>query len=190
MEAGPYGSGRRRLRKGELRMPGSIEVTLVALVTAAGWSDFRTRRIPNWITVPGAALGFALQAWYGGFEGALASLTGAGLGLGIFIGLYFVGGMGAGDVKLFGAVGALVGPQALILVFVFTGLVGGIAALGLSLFRRRLRQTLNQTGELLLDLGRLRWQDARRASAAPDSLRLPYGIVIAGGTLVSLMVLH
>ena len=98
--------------------------------------------------------------------------------------------MGAGDVKLFGAVGALVGPQALILVFVFTGLVGGIAALGLSLFRRRLRQTLNQTGELLLDLGRLRWQDARRASAAPDSLRLPYGIVIAGGTLVSLMVLH
>ncbi|HYR90682.1 MAG TPA: prepilin peptidase [Terriglobia bacterium] len=171
-------------------MHSSIEITLLALVTAAAWSDLRIRRIPNWITVPGAALGFALQAWYGGFDGALASLSGAGLGLGIFIALYIAGGMGAGDVKLFGAVGALVGPQALVLVFVFTGLLGGIAAVALSLFRRRLRQTLKQTGELLMDLGRLRWQEARQASKTPDALRLPYGIVIAGGTLVSLVVLH
>ena len=99
-------------------MPGSIEIALVAVVTAAAWSDFRTRRIPNWITVPGAALGFAMQAFYGGLHGALASLTGAGLGLGVFIALYIAGGMGAGDVKLFSAVGALTGPQALILVFV------------------------------------------------------------------------
>src|SRR6266566_2834744 len=113
-------------------MPGSIEIALVAVVTAAAWSDFRTRRIPNWITVPGAALGFAMQAFYGGLHGALASLTGAGLGLGVFIALYIAGGMGAGDVKLFSAVGALTGPQALILVFVFTGLLGGIAAAALA----------------------------------------------------------
>ncbi|HEV8525716.1 MAG TPA: prepilin peptidase [Terriglobales bacterium] len=171
-------------------MPGSIELALVALVTAAAWSDFRTRRIPNWITVPGAALGFALQAWYGGFHGVLVSFAGAGVGLGIFIAMYIAGGMGAGDVKLFSAVGAFVGPQALILVFVFTGLLGGIAAVALSISRGRLRQTLGQTGELLLDLGRLRWQETRRASAAPDSLRLPYGVVIAVGTLVSLVILH
>jgi len=171
-------------------MPGSIQITLVALVTAAAWSDFRTSRIPNWITVPGAALGFVLQAWYGGIHGALASLAGAGLGLGIFIALYIAGGMGAGDVKLFSAVGALAGPQALIMVFVFTGLLGGIAALVLSVSRGRLRQTLGQTGMLLLDLGRLRWQEVRQSSGAPNSLRLPYGIVIAGGTLLSLMVLH
>lgn len=170
-------------------MPGSIEIALVALVTAAAWCDLRTRRIPNWITVPGAALGFALQALYGGVHGALVSLAGAGLGLGIFIALYVAGGMGAGDVKLFGAVGAFAGPQALILVFVFTGLLGGIAAAALAASRRRLRQTLEQTGELLLDLGRLRWQQLRGA-AAPDSLRLPYGAVIAGGTLLSLVVLH
>lgn len=173
-------------------MPGSIEIALVALVTAAAWSDLRTRRIPNWITVPGAALGFILQACYGGLHGALASLAGAALGLGIFLVFYMAGGMGAGDVKLFGAVGALTGPQVLILVFVFTGLLGGIAAVALAASRGRLRETLEQTRELLLDLGRLRWQEVRgtSAAAAPDSLRLPYGMVIAGGTLVALVLLH
>ena len=164
----------------------------MALVIAAAWSDLRTRRIPNWITVLGAALGFALQAFYSGLHGALASLAGAGLGLGVFVALYIAGGMGAGDVKLFSAVGALAGPQALILAFVFTGLLGGIAAVVLAASRRRLREKLEQTGELLLSLGRLRWQEVRGASAAatPDSLRLPYGAVIAGGTLLSLALLH
>ena len=173
-------------------MHSSIEISLIALVTAAAWSDLRTTRIPNWITVPGALLGFALQAWYGGLHGVLASLAGAGLGLGIFIALYIAGGMGAGDVKLFSAVGALVGPQALIVVFVFTGLLGGITAAGLAASRGRLRETLVRTGGLLLDFGRLRWQEVRDTSiaAGPNALRLPYGAVIAGGTLVSLVVLH
>lgn len=95
--------------------------------------------------------------------------------------------MGAGDVKLFSAVGAFAGPQALILVFIFTGLLGGIAALVLAASRRRLRQTLERTGALLVNLGR---RSGSAATAASDSLRLPYGAVIAGGTLVSLVVLH
>jgi prepilin peptidase CpaA len=171
-------------------MPGSIVFVLVALVAAAAWSDLQTRRIPNWITVPGALLGFALQAWHGGISGALASLAGAGLGLGIFIALYMAGGMGAGDVKLFGAVGAFVGPQALILVFVFTGLLGGIAAIALAASRGRLRETLERTGQMMLDWSRMRRQQGQQAldAAGSDSLRLPYGVVIAGGTLVSLVI--
>jgi prepilin peptidase CpaA len=173
-------------------VPSGIEITLIALVTAAAWSDLRTRRIPNWITIPGAALGFALQACYGGLHGVLLSLAGAGLGLGIFVAFYIAGGMGAGDVKLFSAVGALLGPQALILVFVFTGLLGGLAAATLAASRGRLRETLEQTGELLLGSGRLHRPEGREAVAAvgPDALRLPYGVVIAGGTLVSLVILH
>ena len=156
-----------------------IQVVLVVMVTIAAWSDLRTRRIPNWITAPGAVVGFVLQTWDGGFYGALAAMAGAGLGLGIFIVLYMAGGMGAGDVKLFSAVGALVGPQALILVFIFTGLLGGIAAAALAISRGRLRETLEKTGALALGV---------RTAATPDSLRLPYGAVIAAGTLVSLFV--
>jgi prepilin peptidase CpaA len=173
-------------------MPVIMEIALVALVISAAWSDLRTRRIPNWITVPGALMGFALQVWHAGLSGALASLAGAGLGLGIFMAFYMAGGMGAGDVKLFGAVGAFVGPQALIIVFVVTGLLGGIAAAVLAAARGRLRDTLERTGRLMLDWGRWRGKEGPEAldAADPDSLRLPYGAVIAGGTLVSLVVIH
>ena len=109
------------------------------------------------------------------------SLAGAVVGLAIFIPLYMLSGMGAGDVKLFSAVGALTGPQNLIIVFVFTGLLGGIAALALALSRGRLRETLERTRLLMFGV---------RSAAGPDSLRLPYGAVIAGGTLLSLVVLH
>ena len=68
--------------------------------------------------------------------------------------------MGAGDVKLFAAVGSLVGPQALVMVFVFTGLLGGLAA-----------------GVVVL------WRGSFRAT-------LPYGAVIAAGTLLSLVVVR
>src|SRR6266566_4226697 len=139
-------------------MPDSREIVLIALVTAAAWSDLRTKRIPNWITAPGAVLGFLLQVWHGGLHGALASLAGAGLGLAIFLVLYIAAGMGAGDVKLFSAVGAFVG-------------------LALAASPGRLRATFHRTGELLL--GR------SAASAGPGALRLPYGAVIAGGTLLA-----
>ena len=169
-------------------MPETLQVVLAAVVIAAAASDLRTGRIPNRITVPGAALGLALQGYHGGIHGTLAALAGAGLGLAIFMVLYLAGGMGAGDVKLFGAVGALVGPQALVWVFIFTGLLGGVAALALAMARGRLRQTLASTGQLMLSFGKLRWEEARQASSlhAPGALLLPYGAVIAGGALLFL----
>jgi len=172
-----------------LTMPAIIEIALIAFVCAAGWSDVRTRRIPNSITVSGAVVALVLHVLYSGMYGAIQSLGGAALGLAIFIALYAAGGMGAGDVKLFGAVGAFAGPQALILVFVFTGLLGGIAGVALALWRGRLRQTFSRSGEILMGVSRLRWHQVR-AAAGPDSLRLPYGAVIAGGTLLYLVVLR
>lgn len=178
-------------------MPATLQFALAAVVIVAAVSDLKTGRIPNWITVPGAALGLALHAYHGALQGALSSLVGTALGLGIFMILHLTGGMGAGDVKLFGAVGALVGPQALVWVFIFTGLLGGIAAIALAMARGRLRPTLAQTGQLLLSFGRrlprLRarhgWEEARQASLlhAPGALRLPYGAVIAAGALLFLV---
>jgi prepilin peptidase CpaA len=173
-------------------MPVALQIGLMAVVIAGAVCDLATRRIPNWITLPGALAGLALQAWHGGWHGALSSLAGAGLGFAIFLLLYLLGGMGAGDVKLFAAVGAFVAPASLPLVFVFTGLLGGLAAIVLSLARGRLREVLVRTASLLKNLALLRWQDVRRASRldAPGALRLPYGAVIAGGTLLFLAVSH
>ncbi len=162
-------------------MPTPIEITLITLVATAAWSDLRTRRISNWITVAGAVAGFALHVVYGGMYGGLQSVAGAALGLAIFIGFYVAGGIGAGDVKLFGAVGAFAGPAAMVVIFVFTGLLGGIAGVGLAVYRGRLRETLERTREVLR---------MRSMPGGPDALRLPYGAVIAGGTLISLVVLR
>ena len=162
-----------------------IQGVLIALVIASAWSDVRTRCIPNWLTVTGAVAGLALHFRQSDFPGAFSSIAGLILGLGIFMALYLAGGMGAGDVKLFGAVGALVGPQRLLLIFVLTGLLGGIAAVVLSLSRGRLGSTVQRTGELLLDLSR-----ARMPRTHEDPMRLPYGAVIAGGTLLSLFVIR
>src|SRR2546426_8746851 len=171
-----------------MKMPAAMVIGLIALVLLAAWSDVRTRRIPNSITVTGVATGLLLHIFYNGALGAVQSLGGAAFGVAIFLVFYIAGGMGAGDVKLFGAVGAFAGPQAMVMVFVFTALLGGVAALVLALWRRRLGETLIRTGEMLI--GRLRFKELRAAAAPPESLRLPYGAVIAGGTLFSLIVLR
>jgi prepilin peptidase CpaA len=171
-------------------MNDGIAPVLIFLVLAGAWSDVRTRKIPNWIPVSGVVSGLLLQSWHVGAQGAMTSIAGAALGFGIFVPMYILGGMGAGDVKLFSAVGALIGPQSLVLVFVLTGLLGGVAAVLLAVSRGRLRETLQRTGELMLDVSRLRWQQAKASSSAAGALRLPYGAVIAGGTLLALIVRH
>ena len=76
----------------------------------AGWLDWRTRKIPNWLTVSGFVAGLGIHTIVGGWHGALASLQGAGLALLVLLPLVLLRGLGAGDWKLMGAVGALLGP--------------------------------------------------------------------------------
>src|SRR5947199_6666746 len=134
-------------------MPAAMMLGLIVLVSLAAWSDLRTRRIPNSITVTGAAAGVFLHVFYYGASGALQSVAGAAFGLAIFLVFYIAGGMGAGDVKLFGAVGAFAGPRGMIIVFVVTALLGGIAALALVLWHGRLGATLVRMGGMLIGMG-------------------------------------
>ena len=73
-------------------MPAAMMLGLIVLVALAAWSDLRTRRIPNSITVTGAAAGLLSHAFYHGVSGAVQSLAGAGLGLAIFLVFYVAGG--------------------------------------------------------------------------------------------------
>jgi prepilin peptidase CpaA len=136
----------------------AIQIIVVVLVVAAAWSDVRTRRIPNVLTGVGAAIGLTLHVADAGLPGAVTSLEGMVLGLALAIAFFLARGMGAGDVKLLAAIGALLGPQPLVLIFVFTGLLGGIVA-----------------------LATIAWRKTWNAS-------LPYGAVIAAGTLFFLIV--
>ena len=99
--------------------------TVVVLVVAT-ITDLRSRRIPNWLVLPFFVLGFIVSGWMHGWRGMGDSLAGAALGLLIYGVLFWMGGMGAGDVKLAAAIGAWIGPNQLFLALVITAMAGGV----------------------------------------------------------------
>lgn len=106
----------------------TIWTCVIVVAMAAAWTDWRTRRIPNWLTVPGLILGIGMNAIAGGWPGAKASLEGAGLALGLLLPLVLMRGLGAGDWKLMGVVGAFLGPRGLIAALLISILVSGLMA--------------------------------------------------------------
>ncbi|HET8773167.1 MAG TPA: A24 family peptidase, partial [Thermoanaerobaculia bacterium] len=111
--------------------------------------DIRTRRIPNDLTATMAGLGIGLSA--SGISGVplWASMLGFVVGLALMMPGHLLGATGAGDVKLMGAVGAIVGPATVVNAFLFTAVAGGILAVVVALRRRRLVATIAGTGRLV-----------------------------------------
>src|SRR5215831_17994976 len=101
---------------------------LLSLVVAAGVYDILYRRIPNWLVASGLAVGIALNLFLFGWTGLKSSLLGIGLAMAVYFPLYLLRGMGAGDVKLMMAVGAIVGPGTWFGILIFTGILGGVVA--------------------------------------------------------------
>ena len=181
-----------------LPTPG-VEALLLAIVLGAAVYDVRYRKIPNWLTVLGVLLGVTLNTFpgllYGHFlavdwSGLWFSLKGLGLGFGIYLVLYALHAMGAGDVKLMAAVGAIVGPQNWFGIFVVTALVGGIVSLVLITLRGRVKKTLFNVSFILSEM-----KSGRPAYLANEeldvkskkALGLPHGAVIAVGTIFFLV---
>ena len=86
-----------------------LEFVLLTVAIIGGWMDLRTRRIPNWLNLSGVILGIGLNALFSHEKGFKLAITGLGLALLIYVPLYLIRAMGAGDVKFMAAIGALVG---------------------------------------------------------------------------------
>jgi prepilin peptidase CpaA len=169
-------------------MESAIVVLLTVVLVTAMCTDLRSSRIPNWLTFP--AMGFALltHAWLDGFPGAILSLAGLGTGLGLFLILYVSGSIGAGDVKLMAAVGAIMGPYGALLSGLLAIMVGGLYALGAMCYQWGFattgRKLVYATQGALLMGGKAWTQEL----ALP--FRLRYGLAVAGGTLLFKLGLH
>jgi prepilin peptidase CpaA len=166
--------------------PMPIRVTLSLVVLIAAFTDLKSRRIPNWLTLPALPVGLAAQTVYG--DGFWQGLFGALGGFVALFALFAVGAGGAGDVKLFAVVGSFVGIRNLAPVFVLVALIGGVAAVIVSVRAGALTRVLKNTAMIFGALGRGRWAEFRERSDVnqPGSMRLAYGAVMALGTLVFL----
>jgi len=159
---------------------------ICAIIGAVG--DVRSSRIPNWLTYGGLVLGLTLRAALGGWRSLEQGLAGILLGGGIFFVFFLVHGMGAGDVKLMAAVGAWVGLQGTLRVLIATALAGGVLAVVYMVFYKRVGSTFWNLGVLL----RFHLRSGVRPHPelnlqGPATIRLPYGLAIAMGTLYLLI---
>lgn len=163
--------------------PQKVEMVLLVMLLAAAVFDVRYRRIPNWLTVAGLILGIAMNTIIGRPEAGLVfSLVGFLVAFAVYATLYALHAMGAGDVKLMAAVGALVGWQRWFGIFFITALIGGVMALILVLARGRLKRTMFNVGFILSEM-----KSGRPAYLANEeldvknqkALGLPHGAVIA-----------
>ena len=159
-------------REGALILP-----TLLAI--AGGWTDWRSRRIPNWLTVPGLVLGIAVNSWLHGWVGAKASLLGAGLGLALLLPFVLICSLGAGDWKFVGALGAFLGPENLLTVLLLGILVNGLMALIMIVRKRRLRETLRNLGRMLAAFLTMHLPGPDLTLDNPDLVKVPFGVAVA-----------
>jgi len=156
----------------------------VALALIAGWTDWRSRRIPNWLTVPGFLIGVSVNVLASRWAGLEFSLIGAAFGLLVLLPFVFLRSLGAGDWKLAGALGAFVGWQVLVDLLMGSIFVAGIMALGLVIYKGRFKETLRNIGRLLLSMLTLRMPGTEVSLDNPQSLRVPYGVALALTTLL------
>ena len=166
-------------------MENAINLPLLIVLATAAIHDAKYRKIPNIITFSTIVAGLAYHSWLSGFQGFLFSLGGAFLGLGLLIVFYLLGKMGAGDVKLMGAVGSILGPAGVFNAFLFTAIVGGIYAIIILLMRGGFADSMNRLWQAL------KLTVLTRSPTAPDEKKtgpvLCYGIAIAIGTSLSMV---
>lgn len=154
------------------------------LAAVAGWTDWRSRRIPNWLTVPGLLVGIAANSVAGGWAGAKSSLLGAGLGLAVLLPFVLLKSLGAGDWKLVGALGAFLGPPRLLAALFVAVLVAGVMAVVLIVWKRRVLQTLHNLWRILTALLTLRRPDSELSLDNPQAVKVPFGVAAAIGVIL------
>lgn len=161
--------------------------TAVIVACAASVCDLRTRRIPNALTFGAALAAVAFHGVSGGAAGLMSSGAGWVVGIALFLPFFALRGLGGGDVKLLGALGAWLGPAAVVLVALYSALVGGVFAVIVAVRARYLRQALRNLkflGTFWLSVGLrpvegLTLEDQK----AP---RLAYAVPMLFGLLVTL----
>src|SRR3982751_114936 len=159
------------------------DYVLVLLVTLASLFDLRLGKIPNALTYPACifGLGLAITTW--SWNALSSSFLGLVIGFVPFFGLYLIGGLGGGDVKLMAAVGALMGYPFTLNALITSILVGGLIALLLVIWEGKLWQAVRF---LAATIGRVFIPGLHREPLAARQ-NVPFGVAICLGSFLTLI---
>ena len=159
------------------------KVLTLAFLVLCVRSDLRALRIPNAFTGPAMLIGTALGGWAAGWNGVTTSLIGCAVAIAVLFGPFALGGVGAGDVKMMGAVGALLGPN-LVLQSLIVGLaLGGVFAVARLVRVDKLRETLTAMGRMFGNaVLALSVEPLRMSATNPNAVVLPYSLPLGLGT--------
>jgi prepilin peptidase CpaA len=143
--------------------------------------DLHTRRVPNVATMGIAALGVLMAAIHVGRLTVPGALLGFAVGFILMLPGHLIGATGAGDVKLFAALGTLLGPAGVLKAFLYTALAGGILAVVVAVRRRNLAESVGRVATLVGTAG----ANVGEIEARTVNNRFAYAPAIAVGTLVA-----
>jgi prepilin peptidase CpaA len=160
-----------------------IWISALALTCVAAVIDWRTRRIPNWLTVPALLAGIGINSLLLGWRGIGNSLEGAGLALGLLLPLVLLRALGAGDWKLMGAAGAILGPARLFVLLLASIFAAGVMALVEVVRQGAGKQTVLNLFVLVQGFFTFGLRPNPKISLDnPGLLKLPFGVATALAT--------
>ena len=170
-----------------------LNLALIAMLLLACAFDLARRRIPNRLLAMGLLSALVLHLAAGNPAALLSTcLAGCCVGLVMFLPLYLMGGMAAGDVKLMATVGAFLGPSLVFQSSLVTYCAGGLLALGMVLVQRRARAALSNVclllQPLLMRLNQV--QPNPEMPPVPSVGGMPYALAITAGTVTVLWFRH
>jgi prepilin peptidase CpaA len=165
-------------------IPTWLDLSLIILVVGSAVTDLAIRKIPNLFLLLGACAALGLRLCdTAPASGIGTALGGALVGFALFLPLYVVRGMAAGDVKLMATVGLFLGPATTVEACILTWCAGGVMALVMILYTRRWLDAYANLRSLLLPMLMRTGAPAPTALARPSVGSMPYGFAIALTTL-------
>jgi len=166
-----------------------IDAILVIMTLVCLYTDLRYKKIYNVVLIPALAIGFLANIYTYGISGGISSIKGFVLGLILLFIPFALGGMGGGDVKLLGVIGAIKGPDFVFSVFLVAALIGGIISIVVMIrqgnFTERFKAvifTFLSMLHLIPPVNLLKGKESEQV------ISFPYGIALAAGTFMAYLV--
>ncbi|MGB9840719.1 A24 family peptidase [Thermovenabulum sp.] len=165
-------------------------VILITLLFLCFLTDITKNKIYNFVVFPAMVLGISINGFFDGFSGIIQSVEGMLLGMAFLIIPYVLRGIGAGDVKFLGAIGAIMGPGFTLNAFLFSAIAGGIISLAIMLSDKNLRYKLKAVFLTFLSMLGLIPKGLNLLENLDSPVkkgRFPYGVAITFGTLLAFL---